>query len=477
MSKTSKQIGELDEVKQNDAMTSNAKQSVVAAAASDAILDRPANPTEVGTSDSSKPSDQQPRANTMAALNDDCLMELFEWLDIRDLYELAYVCKRFRPIAVTVFKSKFRNKPLGGRHFSCNSMLTTHEMSLFIDFVRIFDPPSILIDSRFAFNTTLRRMAIYSTDLRELDISCYELDVQTQVAIQPILSKLRKLEILATNILDSHTIVDWQLEDLRIYPTERLALVMSSIRTPWLTKVVFMICEASPWDGSVVLEFLARNVQVTKLEFESCYFSWAQWCALAECAPNVQELKMSCVECTDTDIDNQVAATFQCLTAFEIEHFPEDERIIESLCNAPLKRLKLQYCPNEDFLVRIVRSTSTLQELYIEMGPLTMRCIERILGSGKAITTFDVGQLRDFGFSVELEPIVLDRISEIVAGRPELQLNVRVWGRNAEVREKLICLHFERIFRFVEFTDFASFHVIQVPEHVWRPHTKWLSIE
>lgn len=207
-------------------------------------------------------------------------------------------------------------------------------------------------------------------------------------------------------------------------------------------------------------EYLARNTQVTTLVFERCFLGWSQWCAMAQSAPNIQELTMDEIESSTEVTTDHVPGTFHRLTACELTKCRDIELCFKLLRGAPLKRLKLHYnwkcydeanliidnicrftnitslhlsqhdhhCKNftmnDEDLMRLVRSLSRLQELYVEEGRFSLGCVEQILKTSNAIGKFDVGLRRNR--NAKLEPAILNGISAIIDGRPNLHVKVRV---------------------------------------------------
>lgn len=426
------------------------------------------------------PPSQRSPANIMNALNDDCLMELFDRLHTRDLYSVAYVCKRFRSMATKVFHCRFTERLFGWeqlqRSLPVGSKVT---LSLFVDFIRIFSPTNVQKMHKFNENVVLQSMAAYCPNLRELDITSDQLDARTLATLRPILPKLRELLMPATNILNGCADIDWHLEELYIFPVERP--VMPTIRTPRLAKVIFADRKPLLWtDGPKIREFLARNQQVTTVELLDCKLSWSEWCLLAECTPNIQELKMEAVdiERTDSSTDDHVPGTFHRLTSCVLSSYSNSQRLVDLLFGAPLKRFELcgfksdenhhrmypidaicqlktitclhlslhfddniAACINDGELTRLVGSLGNLEDLFIEEGRFTLCCIEKILSTAKLITKFDVGLVRNV--EVFVEPALLDRISAIVVSRPELHLEVHVRRKCIRVSGKLMDFGFE----------------------------------
>lgn len=53
------------------------------------------------------PPDPESPSNLLNALNDDCLLEIFRYLSLKDLGSVADVCEKFKAIADTIFPSKY----------------------------------------------------------------------------------------------------------------------------------------------------------------------------------------------------------------------------------------------------------------------------------------------------------------------------------------------------------------------------------
>lgn len=416
---------------------------------------------KIETSGSSTDSpDQNSPDHILNALDDDCLMEIFEQLPVRDLYAMAWVCKRFRPIAVRAYHSRYKNESFDWADVDAEyggSRLNSVSLSVFVDFLRIFGPTSVNVPACFSESVTLGAIAEYCPNLKELKCNKrkpdFRLDPDAFAFLRPILPKLRKIAIPAASILDICGDVDWQLEELGI---DLSGYKIPKIKSPRLIKLSLFggyRC-STRHNAQSIFKFLARNGQLKVLELGNCTFSWAQWCKLSECLPHLETLSFD--KCTIENYDDRVPGILPCLTACkyddcELRHFVElvrgaplerfrlfglvderdDERIImDSICRmTSLTSLYLGiYSPfdyvSDDTVRRLMHSLGCLQELHIPKSKVTLGGIQHILSESNQITKLDVAFWLDE--KVDLKPAVLDNISANIAARPELHVQYHI---------------------------------------------------
>lgn len=429
----------------------------------------------MSTDSFSDPPEQHSPANIMNALYNDCLMELFDRVDTLDLYVLAYVCKRFREIAVKILKVRLKDTSF--RRVDLIIYRRSVPKALRADCIRVFGPTGAFIFAGLDDNVVLRTIARHCTDFGKLDLMFLGIDAQTVTSLRPCFPELRKLTIPATNIFDGcATDVDWQLEKLSMHVVNENP-IMPSIKTPRLKKFNFFGRKFNvSLSGARIFEYLASN-DVSTVCFDFCNFNWAQWCRLPECAPNLQKLRLfdnSFAEDTDTDgaTNNQMPDRFRFLSVCLLHRCSNTERFMELLRGAPLQRLKI-YGYKESSLIasicklntisilairglarsiklldedleRLERSLPNLREIAVK-GYFSFKCIERILGRAANIKKFDIG-LRFIGTSYRLELDAMNSISSIVAGRPDLALKIRIRRRYLRVSDKLIDFRCEQMF-------------------------------
>lgn len=413
---------------------------------------------ETDASDSSYDSpDRQSPANIINALNNDCLMDIFEWLDLKYLNVLAHVCRRFRSIAISVFQRKFKNELFTGHRF--------YDMAFFIDCIRIFAPRSVSIDGHFdhIHNSVLRAILEYCPDLQELGICTSNIvDAQILADLRLILPKLRYLTIVATDILSDCGEVDWQLQELQF--TLGRDLAMPTIKTPLLTKIRIKNEVNNRFiDKPPIFEYLARNYQVTTLELVNWCFTLDEWCTLFQCAPNIRELTMITAQIEDANIDNQGMDIFQYLT----ECSPVIECSIRFLRPAPLQRVKLSIwsdafaaseidniCQlktitslfilqstntgnivnmNDDVVNQLTRSLISFKGLYIKEGSFPCDWGKWILSTINAATKSNI--VLQENELAKINRAILDGISAKGTSRSKLQLEGRASHTNLHVSE------------------------------------------
>lgn len=466
MFKTFEKIGEIRNVLKKDdqsfTMYFERNDDAVATATNCVSLERPAERLKIGAKD---PPDQQSPLNIMNALNDDCLMEIFEWLHKRDLYTMASVCKRFRPVAVRVFRTTYKDDQFGLDR-------CWWPLSLFVDRLRIFGPTNVEVPRRLNTNIAFRAVVEYCPDLKEIDIDDSDLEPQSRTLLRSFLPKLRKIAVpaLTFQIANSCGNIDWQLEELQISAQFDSVAAMPNIHIPTLKKLVFENVHES--DGpSYILEFLARNVQVKSLELNRISFNQDQWCMLSEHAPNVEQLTIR--DAYIQRAHNRVSGVFKYLTVCELDSCKPGECFVELLNGAPLKRLKLtgfveyigasetinRICRlttitslwlgkrtsvefmhleiTDDDLLQLTRSLFCLQELCIHEGQFTLGCINRVLNESSKIVKLDI--FLSGNTVVYSEPSVLDDISAKIAARPDLHVYIHCWHKCLKVSDMIVC--------------------------------------
>lgn len=495
MLKTFDRLGEVDNVKKSGATSftvlfvAGVKRDAVAATTSNAPLRSTKRIKTDSCSSSADPPNQQAPPNMADALNDDCLMEIFQRLHMRDLYTIAWTCKRLRAIAVRVFRRRYRHRlfaPCDLRHYG-NSRPCTW-LSQYVHCVRIFGPTRVGLHFEYDKNIMLRALAEYCPDLEEIDIGEADIEPQTMAALRPVLPRLRQLSIGATDAYDNCGDVDWHLEKLNIRIHDNLAL--PNIKTPRLTELRLIyhgnsheICRAMVFEYKKyeiceprILELLTRNAQLKTLRLHNITLSWDGWCSLAERVPNIERLEI--FDCQIGHASDRVPGIFNSLAAFELDHYINvSEPFMQLVEGAPLKEFKLSGCMDDtddedddshvvpidricrlttitslmletvlydcherpvpvsdDDLMRLTRSLTGLQELYVRKGRPTLGCISRILSEPNAITKLGITMCGNK--KVRLEPAVLDDISAKIAARPELDVHIDVRRKCLRVSEK-----------------------------------------
>lgn len=495
MLKTFDRLGEVDDVQQSGATSftvwfvASGKRDAVAATTSNASLERSAKRIKTDSyGASSDPPNQRVPPNIADVLNDDCLMEIFQRLHMRDLYTIAWTCKRLRALAVRVFQGRYRQRRFGSSDLKRDGISRPRTwLSQYVHCVRIFRPTSVGLCYQYDKNIMLRALAEYCPDLEEIDIGEADIEPPTMAALRPVLPRLRQLVIGATDAYDNCGDVDWRLEKLNIEIHDNLAL--PSIKTPRLTELRLtnygnslqrnktMLFEYKKHEiyEPQIFSLLAKNAQLKTLQLHNITLSWDGWCSLADRVPNIDRL----VICNGKmeHASDRVPGIFNSLAACELEDYYNDsETFLQLLEGAPLEELKFsgymddiddederydvpidRICRlttitrltlemmlfdgherpvpvSDDGLMQLTRSLPGLQELYVRKGRHTLGCISRILGEPNAITKLGITMCGDK--KVRLEPAVLDDISAKVAARPELDVHIEVRRKCLRVSEK-----------------------------------------
>lgn len=169
-------------------------------------VDPPSSPSS-STSSASLPT-LPATASNFLTLNDDCLMSVFDFLNLDDLCAVADVCSRFQQNARTLFSySKLKDSYkisyciCGGRYLPETIMRTEKVLRNFGAFITSIDVEVwhhycvIPQNYHISFARLLNRYCS-GTVLHELVIQRYAISDGIALLLQPVLPTLRKLEIL-----------------------------------------------------------------------------------------------------------------------------------------------------------------------------------------------------------------------------------------------------------------------------------------
>lgn len=404
------------------------------------------------------PPDHQSPLHILNALPDECLIAVFERLDVRGLYTMANVCKHFRRLAVYVFRKRYR-----GRYFAAADLRQRRRpvaLSLLVNFLRIFAPTSVAMagGSPAEEDCMYGAMAAYCRSLEALDV----LDMQSSVAVLwPLLPQLKTLKMFADYFDDAATTsAEWQTEELHLsIGYEDLDVFLPNVRMPALATLAFYDFDAASFDA--LHEFLTRNGRVKALTFVRCAFSWSVLCELLECTANTLEA----LTLDDTKFSYEITydrrpAAFERVHKLQLLHMEDFHLYERLLSDVPIDHLELDgrigdqtvraLCRmrattslkvtmpsgiSDDYLVRLVRSMRSLRKLHLVRANISLDCVKHVL-TDKSATFADLTIELD---AVDFVAATCNEISALVAGQPERRVRLEIVEDKLKVSAAIYC--------------------------------------
>lgn len=388
-----------------DSKASNAKQAAVNAnadGASEQPADQMAKRRRIDNSASTpNNSAQLLPMNVPADLIDGCWLQIFERLHVRDLYEVANVCKRFHGHAKHVFDAKYGHRQFRPHDLADDSRPSA-SLSLYVRAIRTFTPKKAYVpgvgQGNYNQDVVLQTIAEHCTNLEALYIGPQQLEPATLAALRPMLSRLKVLEIQSQHFPMDCDGAEWQTEVLYIrcigeWPAP-------DIKLPKLTKLMI---GSSNDDDESMFDFLARNPQIETLEFDCVDFKSGRLWSLAEYVPNVKSLAIDRCRTSMGYKPDRAVGVFKHLThcsLYDCSRKSSKNVFMILLNRSAVKVLRLNVFHGNGFIEDICGLT-TLTDLRLYC---TILCREQMLKLVKAmahlrslnVTPMDVARWQHF---------------------------------------------------------------------------------
>lgn len=303
-------------------------------------------------------SEHQNETDSILLLNNDCLIEIFSYLNLIDLSKITKVCHRFANLAETVFKthesvdiSTYNNFTL----MKWKEVLETmghHIKSLFIKPQSFLNPPGIKI---------FEMVSNYCCHLEALSLEEFAL-TRNVYKLKPL---LRRLKIL---VLDNCTVrqyfaemfnATWQLETLHFKNSYEITGARLD-RLTHLKSLAFTSC------GNIQPKYLSQ---------------------LLERQPNLESLSLICCDRLTSSIFKDIALNSMTLSELNIEFTPgcrsncrkEDLLHLATLPNLTKFHFECDTCISISPLLTILAERNLLEELNVSCRTIDDDSFEAIL--------------------------------------------------------------------------------------------------
>lgn len=341
------------------------------------------------------------------ALNDDCLREIFDYLNVLDLASVAEVSPRFEALARERFSIK--HKTFDFHEFSKvrRTELRVHQLE---SFLQHFGP--LIVNLRVSFievqtignNSVLEMISKYcsSGGLETLKLENFELKGKFLQKMRSFFARLQKLYLRGCEftspfirVLGQCTVLkklkfsdysectDTRLFTFNLPRLETISfknfdgfslnqLVKFIERNPQLKKISINHCEAI---GSGILPVIVRRIPlVEKISFKECmYDSGPAFKKNAMHLKQLSSLKKLKIDCADNPVNSvfsEMATANVPLEYLEISHCLANRQLVNSISN--MKTLKTLILFQIDTMV-----ASHLQEMCENLPELTRLVVDK----------------------------------------------------------------------------------------------------
>lgn len=349
---------------------------------------------------------QTTRAVPVPELNDDCLREIFDYLNVLDLASVAEVCPRFEALARARFSIK--HKTFDFHEFSKvrRTELRIHQLE---SFLQHFGP--LIVNLRVSYieiqtisnNSVLEMILKYcSGGLDTLNLENFELKGQFLKKMRPLFVRLQKLHLRGCEFTtpfirilghctalkklkfsDYSECSDCRLFTFNLPKLETISfknfdgfslnqLVKFIERNPQLKKVSIVHCETI---GSGILPVIVRGIPlVEKISFKECmYDSGPAFRKNVMHLKQLSSLKKLKIDCSDNpvySVFNEMATANVPLEYLEMSHCFANRQLVNSISN--MKTLKTLSLFQIDTMV-----ASHLQEMCENLPELTRLVVDK----------------------------------------------------------------------------------------------------
>lgn len=262
---------------------------------------------------------------TVLHLNDDCLLEVFKYLNLQDLCSVADVCCRFRKNAQDQFSySDFKH--IGFRNDFYQSSETDDQK--LVQTSRVLRNFGAYIKSVYNVNgggdyfteyrskyhmRTIELMSLHcSESLIELDLVIYNMTIAIGTILRPVLANLRKLTLregLFSDLFLS-TLPLWtpELRELRFMHMcnrrgELKVICFDGLRQSWPKLTKLTLFDVDFVKNEDIDGFLMRNQQLKEIEIVNCRnIDDRIWQSIATHVPLIEAIRFN--QCIPTNVCN-----------------------------------------------------------------------------------------------------------------------------------------------------------------------------
>lgn len=386
-------------------------------------------------------------------VNDDCLREVLQYLNIMDFNKMAHTCRRINDIAKGVFRRKYRNAQFEWLAPGCR-LPTLGEMEQllssfgeFITSIYTYCPEDN--DSGSAISLLLK----YCPKIVDLNLYLGDDWEQTDVeAIKSLVFNVKHLTTSAKYLFDGIFSENCQIEKLLIETMDKNA----SITVISLPKLRELSLEGFKLTKDHIDNVVTLNRQIECLKLANCEISADIIRSMPENLPNIQRLDMCTCSFANpspaafenwrqlTELKHLVVSADKStgdsplfvmrnllVQHLKIEHLaiPFERVGINFVNNMPhLKRLTLKYrewSMSDSDLLDIVRTIANVPELCIESTSLTMFGVREILERKNQLRRLQI----DFYGDHKICESECDNIANLMQLWPELKFKLTVCKR------------------------------------------------
>lgn len=224
--------------------------------------------------ESMQPTDS---ATTILDLNDDCMREVFEYLDQSNLCAVADVCARFRQNAVQVIRSKFKHLELN-QYSPMRDYAKLRNFGAFVSSVHVIGcgerkPKTKNLKSIFEY------MSLYCTGKSiKLKLNYVVLSAEIALAMRPLLARVHELEFFDCRceemILKRLPLWSPELHALKFWtchmPNDKPKMRFDGLNQKFPKLQLISLRGAKNVKNSNIGEFLKKNPQLSEIHVKHC---------------------------------------------------------------------------------------------------------------------------------------------------------------------------------------------------------------
>ncbi|XP_055326814.1 uncharacterized protein LOC129580421 [Sitodiplosis mosellana] len=208
---------------------------------------------------------QDSTSHILIALNDDCLREVFGYLDLFDLSNAANACVRFNQQAKETFVDKYKDLELNRNRLDYKPITKDQIENILNNFgsvIRTLKIDQLALDSNIPF---LRIASRYCTELKQLQLFGFHITGKMK-KFRPLFGKLEQLEMIycefSKSVKDFHSVC-MEMKTLRLDSCD--INTSKCIKQHFVKLKEAHLIECHNFDENAIDCFIKMNPQLTKL--------------------------------------------------------------------------------------------------------------------------------------------------------------------------------------------------------------------
>lgn len=321
---------------------------------------------------------------TILDLNDNCLLEVFGFLDSRELIAAADVCTRFRENAAHFSRTKTETLHL--TEHSAHSVYVYSRLRMFGAFVKSvsIDMDGVAEKPRTKYGKRFIEVSSRYCTKMHIELMIYNLDLNDEIAflMQPLLARVRKLflcnckfgksfrqnlPLWSPELLELEFGPDWISENDGEKAIDRKFPKLESISAFWGHDNVKNI------DFKV---FMMQNPQLKRVHMKHCkVLNESIFQSIATYVPQIEEIAFNTGDSIDINSIKYIGQ-LRNLKSFSFEVTCRDDHMLQSILQElasaknSLESLEIGYftfglCGNENKLIELISKFQNLKKLQL----------------------------------------------------------------------------------------------------------------